>query len=70
MDANGRFPRRYNSESAHQETVRMSYRAPVQTIRWALDIAGYATVQQQSAFTEASDDLVDAVLEEAAKFAE
>ena len=48
----------------------MSYRAPVQTIRWALDIAGYATVQQQSAFTEASDDLVDAVLEEAAKFAE
>ncbi|MEM6988134.1 MAG: acyl-CoA dehydrogenase, partial [Pseudomonadota bacterium] len=48
----------------------MSYRAPLDTIRWALSIAGFARVQQQSAFAESTDDLVDAVLDEAAKFAE
>ncbi len=48
----------------------MSYRVPLQTLRWAVDVAGFSRVQQQSAFAESSDDLVDAVLEEAAKFAE
>ncbi|MEM7378427.1 MAG: acyl-CoA dehydrogenase [Pseudomonadota bacterium] len=48
----------------------MTYRAPLDTIRWALATAGFADVQQQSSFAEASDDLVDAVLDEAAKFAE
>lgn len=48
----------------------MSYRAPLDTIRWALDVADFSKVQQQSAFAEVTGDLVDAVLDEASKFAE
>ncbi len=49
----------------------MSYKAPLKDINWALKhVVGLDRVNSFPHFAEATDDLVDAVLEEAAKFAE
>ena len=48
----------------------MTYHAPVKQLRFALDaIANLPRLYGNSAFAELSDDLVDAVLEEAGRFA-
>ena len=49
----------------------MSYKAPLKDIDWALKhVVGLSRVNSLPHFAEATDDLVDAVLEEAGKFAE
>ncbi len=49
----------------------MSYKAPLKDIDWALKhVVGLSRVSELPEYAEATDDLVDAVLEEAAKFAE
>lgn len=49
----------------------MSYKAPLKDIDWALKhVVGLSRVSSLPHFAEATDDLVDAVLEEAGKFAE
>lgn len=49
----------------------MSYKAPLKDIDWALkNVVGLSRVTSLPHFSDATDDLVDAVLEEAAKFAE
>ncbi|MGB0864932.1 MAG: acyl-CoA dehydrogenase [Granulosicoccaceae bacterium] len=49
----------------------MSYKAPLKDIDWALkQVVGLSRVSSLPHFAEATDDLVDAVLEEAGKFAE
>jgi len=46
----------------------MSYEAPVREMRFVLEeLAGLKTLQQLAAFEEASDDTVDAVLQDCAK---
>ncbi len=48
----------------------MTYHAPVKQLRFTLDsIAGLSRLYGNAAFAELSDDLVDAVLEEAGRFA-
>ncbi len=49
---------------------RMTYHAPVKQLRFALDaVANLRRLYGNSAYAELSDDLVDAVLEEAGRFA-
>ena len=46
-----------------------NYQAPVQDMRFVLDeIVGFAEIAQLPGYEEATPDLVDAVLDEAAKF--
>ena len=46
------------------------YRAPVKDMRFVMDeIAGFNELAQLPAFAEATPDLADAILDEAAKFA-
>ena len=46
------------------------YRAPVKDMRFVMDeLAGYKELTQYPDFAEATPDLADAILEEAAKFA-
>ena len=45
------------------------YRAPVKDMRFVMDeIAGFNELAQLPAFAEATPDLADAILDEAAKF--
>ncbi|HCX87525.1 MAG TPA: acyl-CoA dehydrogenase [Gammaproteobacteria bacterium] len=46
-----------------------NYTAPLKDLRFALDLAGLQEVASWPGFEDASEDLTDAVLEEAAKFA-
>ena len=49
----------------------MSYRAPVNDLRFLMDeVAGFDAVAQTERFSEATDDMVAAILTEAAKLAE
>jgi len=55
---------------AKHESHVMTYHAPVKQLRFALDaIAGLPRLYGNPAFAELSDDLIDAVLEEAGRFA-
>ena len=46
-----------------------TYTAPLNDLRFALDLAGFKEVASWPGFEDASEDVTDAVLEEAAKFA-
>ena len=46
-----------------------NYTAPLSDLRFALDLAGLQDVASWPGFEDASEDVTDAVLEEAAKFA-
>lgn len=49
----------------------MSYRAPVQNIKFLLhDVLGYKDIASMDKFMNFPDDLIDAVIDEAAKFAD
>lgn len=49
----------------------MTYIAPITEIRFALDhVAGFSQLREEAACEELSDDLIDAILGEAARFAE
>ena len=65
----GRFKYSHKSFPTQETNEMPNYAAPLKDLKFALDLAGLHDVASWPGFEDASEDLTDAVLDEAGKFA-